>query len=168
VAISTFGTTNGGILTGPRVTQAMAADGLLWAPAARLHVRRGSPEVALWIQGVLAIVWLWFANGFEDLSGWFVTTSWLFYGLTTAALFVYRRRERVPGSPLAKERAEAEAAAGGRLYRTPLYPWTPILFVVVTGYLIASDLSATGWRACAGVAIAALGIPIYFLFVRRR
>jgi amino acid transporter len=168
VAISTFGTTNGGILTGPRVTQAMAADGLLWAPAARLHVRRGSPEVALWIQGVLAIVWLWFANGFEDLSGWFVTTSWLFYGLTTAALFVYRRRERVPGSPLAKERAEAEAAAGGRLYRSPLYPWTPILFVVVTGYLIASDLSATGWRACAGVAIAALGIPIYFLFVRRR
>ena len=27
VAVSTFGTTNGAILTGPRVTQAMAADG---------------------------------------------------------------------------------------------------------------------------------------------
>jgi hypothetical protein len=27
-------------------------------------------------------------NGFEDVSGWFVTTSWLFYGLTTAAHLV--------------------------------------------------------------------------------
>ena len=38
VAISTFGTTNGAILTGPRVTHAMAADGLLWKPLARLEV----------------------------------------------------------------------------------------------------------------------------------
>src|SRR5204863_1151501 len=34
VTVSTFGTTNGAILTGPRVTQAMAADGLLWKPLA--------------------------------------------------------------------------------------------------------------------------------------
>ncbi len=166
VAISTFGTTNGAILTGPRVTQAMAADGLLWKPAARLHPRRGTPEVALWIQGVLAVAWLAFANGFEDLSGWFVTTSWTFYGLATAALFVYRRRERVAGSPLARERAEAEVAAGGRLYRTPFFPVTPIVFVVVTAYLIVSDLTQTGWRAWAGVGMAALGVPLYFLFVR--
>src|SRR4029077_19381075 len=47
VAISTFGTTNGAILTGPRVTQAMAADGLLWKPLARLDPRRGTPALAL-------------------------------------------------------------------------------------------------------------------------
>jgi amino acid transporter len=167
VAISTFGTTNGSILTGPRVTQAMAADGLLWRPAARLHPRRGSPEVALWIQGTLAIAWLAFANGFEDLSGWFVTTSWTFYGLVTAALFVYRRREKVSGSRLARERAEAEAAHGGRLYRTPLFPLTPLLFVVVTAFLIVSDLTQTGWRAWAGVGMAALGVPVYFIWKGR-
>src|SRR5438093_10810591 len=93
VAISTFGTTNGAILTGPRVTQAMAADGLLWKPLARLDPRRGTPTLALWVQAVLSCAWLALANGFEDVSGWFVTTSWLFYGLTTAALLVQRRHE---------------------------------------------------------------------------
>ena len=98
VAISTFGTTNGAILTGPRVTQAMAADGLLWKPLARLDPRRGTPTTALWIQAALSCVWLWAAGSFEDVSGWFVTTSWLFYALVTAALFLPARARAGDGS----------------------------------------------------------------------
>lgn len=154
VAISTFGTTNGAILTGPRVTQAMAADGLLWGKAARLHPKRGTPDLALWIQAGLSILWLALSRGFEDVSGWFVTTSWLFYGLTTAAIFVHRRRSKAGAEPV-------------HPYRTPLYPVTPILFVIVTVVLIVSDLSASGWRACAGVGTAALGIPVYLVWKRR-
>ena len=154
VAVSTFGTTNGAILTGPRVTQAMAADGLLWSPLARLDPRRGSPTVALWIQAVLACAWLYCADGFEDVSGWFVTTSWLFYGISTAALFVQRRREA---------RGELPAPS----YRTPLYPLTPIVFVLATFAIIVSDLSSTGLRAWAGVGIAALGFPVYWAWKGR-
>ncbi|MGH7740631.1 MAG: APC family permease, partial [Candidatus Eiseniibacteriota bacterium] len=128
VAVSTFGTINGAILTGPRVTQAMAADGLLWRPLAALDPKRETPATALWIQAVLSCVWLAVATrGFEDVSGWFVTTSWLFYGLTTAALFVQRRHERD---------GKIEAPA----YRTPLFPLTPIVFILVTALIIASDL----------------------------
>jgi len=152
VAVSTFGTTNGAILTGPRVTQAMAADGLLWKPAAHLS-GRGTPDRALWIQAALSVLWLALSRGFEDVSGWFVTTSWLFYGMVTAAIFVHRRRPRTVDT---------------HPYRTPLYPLTPILFVVVTVVLIASDLTASGWRACAGVAIAATGIPVYLFWKSRR
>jgi len=152
VAVSTFGTTNGAILTGPRVTQAMAADGLLWRRAAHVDPRRGTPDVALLIQGALAILWLLAARGFEDVSGWFVTTSWLFYGLSTAAIFVLRRRHGAP-------------AEG---YRTPLYPLMPMLFIGVTVLLIVSDLTASGWRAWAGVAIAATGVPIYLAWFRGR
>ena len=155
VAVSTFGTTNGAILTGPRVTQAMAADGLLWKPLARLDPRRGTPTLALWIQGVLSCVWLWFAHGFEDVSGWFVTTSWLFYGLTIAAVFVYRRHER-------------EGRIETPVYRTALFPLTPLLFISVTVLIIASDLHDSGWRAAAGVLIAALGFPVYWLWKGRR
>src|SRR5262245_12401186 len=144
VAISTFGTINGAILTGPRVTQAMAADGLLWRPLARLHPRRATPTLALWIQGVLSCLWLLFASrGFEDVSGWFVTTSWLFYGLTIAAVFVYRRHE-------------AQGRIAAPVYRTALFPLTPLLFIAVTVLIIASDLHDSGWRAAAGVLIAAL------------
>jgi amino acid transporter len=154
VAISTFGTTNGSVLTGPRVTQAMAADGLLWSPLARLDPRRGTPALGLWVQAVLSCVWLAIAGGFEDVSGWFVTTSWLFYGLTIAALFVHRRRERATGTRLSD-------------YRTPLYPLTAGLFILVTVGIIASDLTASGWRAAAGVIIAALGFPVYLVWKGR-
>jgi amino acid transporter len=155
VAVSTFGTTNGAILTGPRVTQAMAADGLLWKPLARLDPMRGTPGLALWVQGVLSCVWLWFASGFEDVSGWFVTTSWSFYAITTASLFVQRRRE---------SRGEIPVPS----YRTPLYPLTPVLFVLATGLIIFSDLRDSGWKAWAGVGIAALGFPVYAVWKGRR
>jgi amino acid transporter len=166
VAISTFGTTNGAILTGPRVTQAMAADGLLWPPMARLDARRETPALALWVQAVLSCVWLWAANGFEDVSGWFVTTSWLFYGVTTAALFVQRRRER---------RGELPEPS----YRAPLFPIPAIVFILVTGVIIWSDFSSSPSfsslarygiqvpRAAAGVLISAIGFPVYWLWKGR-
>jgi len=161
VAVSTFGTVNGAILTGPRVTLAMAADGLLWKPLAHVDPRRASPDRALWAQALLACVWLWVARSFEDVSGWFVTTMWLFYGVTTAALFVQRRRER---AALHLEGAPAPPPAG---YRTPFYPLTPIVFILVTVAIIASDLSSSGWRAAAGVIIAAVGFPVFYAWKGR-
>ena len=162
VAVSTFGTTNGAILTGPRVTQAAAADGLLWKPLATLDPRRETPARALWVQAVLSCLWLWAAGGFDDVSGWFVTTSWAFYAVTTATIFVQRARER---------RGEQDAAS----YRTPLYPLTPIVFLVVTAVIIWSDFTNSGPipgtpipRAMAGVLIAATGLPVYWLGWRGR
>jgi len=173
VAVSTFGTTNGAILTGPRVTQAMAADGLLWKPMAGLDPKRGTPSIALWVQALLACAWLKVANGFDDVSGWFVTTSWLFYGLATAAVFVQRRREKA---------GLVEAPS----YRTPLYPLTPIVFILVTIVIIYSDFSSstplviqgvTGGlaklvglvpRAGLGVLISLVGFPVYWLWKGRR
>jgi amino acid transporter len=155
VAVSTFGCVSSSVLTGPRVTLAMAADGLFWKRAAHVNERRGTPDVALWLQGVLSVIWLGFARGFEDVSGWFVTTSWVFYGLTIAAVFVQRKRER-------EGRLEVPP------YRSPLHPWTALLFILVTAAIIASDLSASGWRAAAGLIVAALGFPVYSWMQRRR
>ena len=164
VAVSTFGTVSASILTGPRVTIAMASDGLFWKQFAHVDPKRGSPDLALWLQAVLSIVWLAFANGFEDVSGWFVTTSWLFYGVTIAAVFVERRRE---GEASSGNGAAAAAGAAGASYRTLFYPITPILFILATVLIIGSDLTASGWRAAAGILIAASGF-LLFQFVRKR
>jgi amino acid transporter len=151
VAVSTFGTISASVLTGPRVTLAMAADGLFWRRAAHVHSRRGTPDFALWLQCALSCLWLAVASrGFEDVSGWFVTTSWLFYGLTIATIFTLRRGGRAEG------------------YRTPFFPVTPLLFILVTIALIASDLATSQWRAMAGVLVAALGFPIYHVWKGRR
>jgi amino acid transporter len=162
VAVSTFGTTNGAILTGPRVTQAAAADGLLWKPLAALDRKRETPSTALWIQAVLSCVWLGAASGFDDVSGWFVTTSWAFYAVTTATIFVQRARER-------------RGDQGPASYRTPFYPFVPLVFLVVTAVIIWSDFTNSGLipgtpipRAMAGVIIAATGFPIYWLWRGRR
>lgn len=154
VAVSTFGTINGSILTGPRVTLAMASNGLLWKPLAAVDLKRGSPGPALWLQCILSCVWLAFAGGFEDVSGWFVTSAWTFYGVTIAALFVQRRRER-------------EGKIERTSYRTPLYPLTPILFILVTAALVFSDLRESGIRAAAGVIVSAAGFPVYYLWKGR-
>jgi basic amino acid/polyamine antiporter, APA family len=155
VAVSTFGCISSSILTGPRVTLAMAADGLFWRRAAHVNEQRGTPDVALWLQGVLSVIWLACARGFEDVSGWFVTTSWVFYGLTIAALWVQRRREARGELPVPE-------------YRTPLHPIPGILFILVTAALIVSDLTASGWRAGAGLIVAALGFPVYSWMRGRR
>ena len=162
VAVSTFGAMNGSILTGPRVTQAAAADGLLWKPLAALHPKRSSPSTALWIQAVLSCLWLWAANGFEDVSGWFVTTSWFFYGVTTACIFVQRAKEARGQLPRAS-------------YRTPLHPLPAIVFLLVTAVIIYSDFTSSEPfkgtiipRAMAGVLIAATGFPVYYLWRGRR
>ncbi|HEU5310517.1 MAG TPA: amino acid permease, partial [Candidatus Eisenbacteria bacterium] len=161
VSVSTFGTISASILTGPRVTLAMASDGLFWKRAAHVDARRGSPDVALWLQCVLAWIWLAVAvEGFEDVSGWFVTTSWLFYGLTIAAVLRLRGRDGASSDVAAIDDA-------GPGYRTPLYPVTPVLFILVTLGLIASDLAASQWRAAAGILVAALGFPIYHIWKGR-
>lgn len=159
VAVSTFGTVSASILTGPRVTLAMASDGLFWRRAAHLDPKRGTPDLALWLQAALAILWLWCAQGFEDVSGWFVTTSWLFYGLTIAAIFVERGRERRAANGSGNGSNAGIAVPGS--YRTPLYPITPVLFILATLLLIGSDLTASGWRAGAGIGIAASGFLLY-------
>ena len=117
-----------------------------------------TPALALWIQALLACLWLKAASGFEDVSGWFVTTSWLFYGVTTATIFAQRRKE-------------SRGEQGVATYRTPLYPLTPILFLVVTAVIIWSDFSNSGAipgtpipRAMAGVLIAATGFPVYWIW----
>ena len=75
----------------------------------------------------------------------------LFYALTTAALFVQRRREA---------RGELPAPE----YRTPLYPLPALVFIVATAGIIASDLHDSGWKAWAGVGVAALGFPVFWIW----
>jgi hypothetical protein len=111
VAVSTFGTTNGAILTGPRVT-GDGADGLLWKPLAALDPKRENAQHRAWIQAALCAC----GCGGERLRGcrWFVTTSWLFYGVATATIFAARPRI-------------ARRAGPGQL-PDAAYPLTPIIF----------------------------------------
>jgi APA family basic amino acid/polyamine antiporter len=148
IAISTFGFLNLAVLAPTRVYYAMAADGAFLPALARLHPRYQTPGAAIIMQSSWAIL-LAITGDYGDLLETVVFADWIFFGLTVGGLFVLRRR-------LGRE--------GG--FRTPGYPWLPGLFVAVAAVVVFSTIRAQPLRSAAGVALLALGIPVYYYFMR--
>ncbi len=131
IMISTFGCVNGLILSGARVSYAMARDDLFFAPAARLS-RAGAPVFALVAQAAWASV-LTLSGTYGDLLDYVIFAALLFYALTVAATLRYGPRGRVWPRLL----AVAYVAAAGAvmldlLVVKPRFTW-PGLLIVLSG-----------------------------------
>jgi APA family basic amino acid/polyamine antiporter len=151
IVISTFGFLNLAVLASPRMYQAMAADGVFFGAAARLHPRHRVPAVALAIQAVWAILLL-SSKTYGQLLDYVVFGDWIFFGLVVATVFVYRRRE--PDRPVR--------------FRTPGYPVLPLLFVGAAVFTVLSTVVADLRNAVLGGALILLGIPVFFAWRWRR
>jgi basic amino acid/polyamine antiporter, APA family len=154
IAVSTFGFLNLVILVTPRVLQAMAADGLFFPRLAELHPVHRTPAAAIGLQAVWAIL-LTLTGSFAQLVDYVAFGDWIFFGLTVAGLFVYRRRER----------GRAAGPAGG--FRVPGYPWVPALFVLAAAYVVVSAVAANPRNAAMGALLIGLGVPVYWYWERR-
>jgi APA family basic amino acid/polyamine antiporter len=147
IVISTFGFLNLALMTAPRVYYAMGADGVFFKTIGQLHPRFRTPTAAILLQGALASVFA-LTNTYDKLLGYAVFADWIFFALAGASLIVFRRK--LPDAP--------------RPFRTPLYPLTPILFILV-GLGIVINTFITDWRnARIGTLIIAAGIPVYFIW----
>ena len=149
IAVSTFGFLNLVILVTPRVYQAMARDGLFFASFAELHPTSRAPVAAIAAQGVWAIVLL-VSGSYGQLLDWVTFADWIFFGITAATLFVYRRREPAVS------------------YRAPFFPWTVLLFVVACVYVVGGAVVSNPPNALRGTLLLAAGIPVYLFWSRRR
>ena len=147
---STFGTLHTAILTGARVPYAMAKDRLFFQNLARLSQRTHVPTGALLMQAVWAGV-LALSGSFDALSNYSIFALWIFYGLTTATVFVFRKR--MP---------ELE-----RPYRTWGYPVVPALFLLVAAWLLAMTVISSPWQSVTGIILIALGLPVYYYWHRK-
>ncbi len=152
IAVSTFGFLNLVILVTPRVFQAMAADGVFLQGLARLHPRYRTPTRAIAFMGAWSIA-LAVSGTYAELLDYVVFGDWIFFGLTVASLFLYRRR--ATGAP----------EPG---FRVPAYPWTPALFVLAAAYVVTSSIVANPKNAVIGTCLLALGVPAYGLARPRR
>ena len=150
IMVSTFGCANGLILAGARVYYTMAKDGLFFRKAGELN-RFAVPQQALWVQGVLASIWC-ISGRYGDLLDMVSFVVVLFYMLTIAGIFILR-----------KKRPDAE-----RPYRAFGYPLLPIIYILM-GITFCTLLiiykPAFTWP---GLIIALIGIPIYFIAMRRK
>lgn len=152
VMVSTFGTLNGSILTSPRIFYAMADEGMLFQRFRAVHPKFRTPHVAITVTAVLGIVFVMMRT-FDQLADAFVTAIIPFYALGVASIFVFRKRPDYDPP-----------------FRTPLYPLTPILFVLAIGYLMVNGMldASARWATLSVFGVILLGIPIYYLSVGRR
>ena len=151
IAISTFGFLNLVILVTPRVLQAMAADRVFFARLAELHPVYRTPTLAIAALALCAIV-LVLTGTFGDLVDYVTFGDWIFFGLTAASLFVYRRRVSDPEPT----------------FRVPGYPYTVLLFVAAAAFVVFSSIASNPRNAVIGAGLIALGIPAFLYWRRAR
>jgi APA family basic amino acid/polyamine antiporter len=169
IMISTFGCNNGLILAGARVYYAMACDNLFFKRVGFLN-NRHVPAAALIMQGIWAALLTLprtvnqttdpvtgtatatYGNVYTQLLEYIISADMIFYALMVGAVMVMRRKA-----------PEAE-----RPYRTLGYPIVPLIYITLA-ILIVLDLA---WLAPStsgiGYLIVLTGIPVYFIWRRKR
>jgi len=153
IAVSTFGFLHLCVLAPTRVYWAMADDKLFFRKVAALHPKFGTPTLAIVLQSTWAIL-LTLTGRYEQLVGYVVAADWVFFGLSVAALFVYRKRiplaSRAPGT-----------------FATPGYPVLPALFVAAAAYVVISVAWSSPARTALGAVLLATGVPAFLIWRRR-
>jgi len=147
--ISSFGALHTSVLASARFPYAMAHDGLFFRGLSQVSPRTHVPVRALIAQGAWASV-LALSGSFDTLTDYAIFALWIFYGLTIASVFVFRRR--LP---------DAE-----RPYRTWGYPVVPVVFLIVTAWLIVNTLMTAPVQSLIGLALIVLGLPVYWYWSR--
>jgi len=138
-------------IAGPRVYYAMARDGVFLPSAALVHRRYLTPAISIAAQSIWSGL-LVLSGGADALIRYTGFAVILFSGIAVAALFVLRHRE--PGAP--------------RPYNAFGYPIAPAIFVVASLLIVLNAMYNDPRPSAAGVVIILAGIPLYFVFSRRR
>jgi APA family basic amino acid/polyamine antiporter len=154
ILVSVFSAANSNVLTCPRVYYAMANDGLFFGKLAEVHPRFGTPAFAI-VAGSACAAVLAMAGTFNELLTYVVFSGWIFYGLTAATIFVYRKR----------------LTDAQRPYNVPGYPWTPLLFIAAAFVLVANtlvnNLRDSPTKTALALGIIVLGLPAYLIWRSR-
>jgi basic amino acid/polyamine antiporter, APA family len=150
IVVSSLGFLAVVILTGPRLYYAMAADGLFFGRASRLHPRYHTPVFALWFQAAVSLVLLT-TNTYDQLLSYVVFADWLFFGLTAGALMIVRVRDPAPDAALA---------------RMPWHPVTTGVFIAVAAGVVLNSFVAYPTQSLVGSAILTIAAVVFFALGR--
>jgi APA family basic amino acid/polyamine antiporter len=150
IAVSTLGFLSQSMLTTPRVYYAMAGDRCFFPLLARLGARSRVPVYAIALQGAAAML-IALSGTYGQILNYVVSVDFIWFGLTGAALFVFRRR--------------GTGEAG--LFRAPGHPVTTAFFVAACWAVVAATVWTHFDDSLVGFAILAAGVPAFFWSRRR-
>ncbi len=139
------------IMTGPRVYYAMARDGVFFEFLGKVNERHRTPSHSIALQAGIAILMVVSAS-FEGLLLYVGFTLSLFAMLTVIGLMCIRRRSSSSTVP----------------YRTPVYPFTPIFFILGNLWILYYSIQRRPAAAACGLATIGTGLLLYYGLGRRR
>lgn len=161
IVICTLGAVNGNIMACCRITWQMGQDKVFVPWAGKVHPRFATPGNALWLHGIWTSLFI-MTGSFDMLTDMYVFVTWIAYLL--GAVGVMRLRKTMPDMP--------------RPYKTWGYPWLPMLFIAFSAFYLCVTLytevdnylsgKAPVINSLLGMAITALGIPLYFYYRRKK
>lgn len=133
------------VFVGPRITQVMGEDILLFRPFARKN-SRGVPVNAILLQFIISFLFI-ITGSFEQVltySGFILST---FTFLTVAGVFVHRRKYKTVERP----------------YKTWGYPVVPIIFLLLTGWTMCFLIIRKTDEALLGMLTLLIGMIVYYI-----
>ncbi len=146
--VSIFGTVNAFVLTSPRIMYAFARDGYVLRSMGKLDPKRGTPGYGLLLSGIWSCV-LVFTGLYDQLANMVIFAVFIFHVPTAWAHIKLRR-----------QRPDAD-----RPYRTPGGPVIPILYLLTSVAIVASNLWLEDYRVYSLLALGVIvvGVPAFFL-----
>lgn len=146
IVLSVLGTIGIYILTAPRIYFAMSDDKLFFSKFSEIHSKYKTPHWAIIFQSVWTIVLLIFWKTFSNLITFVVFVDALFFLLTAATIFIFRKRNKeLP-------------------FKTIGYPVVPIVFIAIELFILINTLVNRPFEAIAGLIFLGLGTVFYYLY----
>lgn len=142
--VSIFGALNGGIMSYPRVSYAMANNRLMFPAFGKLHEKYNTPYVPTLFICLLSLIFVW-TGTFGVLLGINVFAGRILECFVCLSLLVLRKKQPNLERPL----------------KMPGYPVTTILAIVITAAICCTCSSA---QILKSLGLMATSIPAYFLF----
>ena len=153
IMISVFGSLNGYLMTSARVPLSMGEKRML--PFAKtfgaIHPKYNTPANSLIMQSVLAVAYI-LSGSFNMLTDILVFVIWIFFTMGVIGVFVMRKRHpELQGD-----------------YKVPLYPIVPIVGAAGSLYILISTVISSPVNSIIGIAITAVGIPVFYALKKKK
>ncbi|XP_024600861.1 cystine/glutamate transporter isoform X2 [Neophocaena asiaeorientalis asiaeorientalis] len=146
VALSCFGSMNGGVFAVSRLFYVASREGHLPEILSMIHIRKHTPLPAVIVLHSLTMVML-FSGDLYSLLNFLSFARWLFIGLAVAGL-IYLRYKRPDMH---------------RPFKVPLF--IPALFSFTCLFMVALSLYSDPFSTGIGFIITLTGVPAYYLFI---
>jgi basic amino acid/polyamine antiporter, APA family len=147
---SSFGALHASVLATARIPYALAKDGLIIKSLAHVSPRTHVPVRALVVQAVWACV-VAMSGSYDTITDYAIFALTLFYILVAGSIFLFRKR--LP---------DAE-----RPYRTWGYPVVPVVFMIVSSWVVVMTIISSPRQSAIGLGLILLGLPVYGILQSR-